>query len=227
MDGYLRIARRDRGELLIDAAALAASFFRSDPSAVGLRSFDALAGTTSVDRIERSDLNVLNRTVRGRSSAKIWESLFDRPLAALAGLDPKLDLITATDEEWQEQEAERRLEAALLSVLGPGRGLAVATKMLHLKRPRLFPILDSLVVQMLGFAAPHNKSPEVRAAHGVRLVRHVREQGRRNLAVLEAVQAELAGDQIERSLVRILDAVLWASHPAAGPGVRRVFQIGA
>jgi hypothetical protein len=227
VDGVLRIARRDGGELLIDAARLAGAFFRSDPSSRGPRSFDAFAGRTAVDRIERSDLNVLNRTVTARSSPELWESLFDRPLAALTGLDPELDLVTATEEVWQVGEAERRIEAAMLAVLGPRRGLAVSTKMLHLKRPRLFPILDSLVAQMLGFPAPYGTSVEARAVHGVRLIGHLREQGRRNLDVLKTVQAELAAEEIERTLVRILDGVLWASHPAASPGLRRVFEIGA
>jgi hypothetical protein len=226
VDGVLRIVRRDGGELLIEAPPLAGAFFRSDPSSRGPRSFDALAGATAVDRIERSDLSVLNRTVTARSSPELWESLFDRPLAELAGLGTSLDLITASDKEWREQNAEQMVEAAMLVVLGRRRGLAVATKMLHLKRPRLFPILDSLVAQVLGFPSPHGTSVEARATYGVRLLRHLREQGRSNLGVLEAVQAELAAERIERPLVRILDAVLWASHPAASPGVRRDFRIG-
>jgi hypothetical protein len=45
--------------------------------------------------------------------------------------------------------------------------------------------------------------------------------------VLRDIQAELAEDHIERSLVRIFDAVIWYAHPAAGiPGVQRSIRVG-
>jgi hypothetical protein len=96
----------------------------------------------------------------------------------------------------------------LSSVIGPYRNLAVATKILHLKRPGLFPVLDSLVVDQLGGSG---RDP-------IDMVSHVRQQGLANIAALSAIQMQLAGLTVQngpilRTRVRILDGLLWTSHP--------------
>jgi len=61
---------------------------------------------------------------------------------------PNKDLFTIPHDEWVEVRKKiERLLAEFLSV--KGIGLAKATKILHLKRPNLFPVLDSLVVKFL------------------------------------------------------------------------------
>ena len=96
-------------------------------------------------------------------------------------------------------------------MVGDHRRLSVATKLLHLKRPELVPILDSLVVDQLGG----------RGKDGASLIEHVRREGRQNLGALQRIQRELAtlvgadGLPIDRTLVRILDVLVWATHPAA------------
>ena len=50
-----------------------------------------------------------------------------------------LDLIETDDERWEEAKGGELTSAALEATVGSGRGVSVATKMLHLKRPRLFP----------------------------------------------------------------------------------------
>jgi hypothetical protein len=97
--------------------------------------------------------------------------------------------------------------------------------MLHLKRPRLFPVLDSLVAQMLGGTVADDAPVGVRVARATELTTHVRREGRRNLAVLTELQRRLDEAGIERSLVRILDAALWLSHPAAGSGGGRSIEV--
>ena len=95
--------------------------------------------------------------------------------------------------------------------------------MLHLKRPRLFPILDRLVVEMLGGTLAEDAAPEVRAQLAANLILHVRVQGIRNLDPLREIQSQLARLELERSLVRIVDAILWLAHPAEGnTGAKRV-----
>jgi hypothetical protein len=90
-------------------------------------------------------------------------------------------------------------------VIGPGRGLSVGTKVLHLKRPRMFPVLDRLVLERLGVTA---------SVPVVRVIEHLRGDGVRNLDRLLEIQRAIAPR--ERSLVRILDVLVWSSHPAAG-----------
>lgn len=115
------------------------------------------------------------------------------------------------DTEWSRVGGERLLAAAIEASVAPYRQLSVATKVLHLKRPRLFPVLDSLVVEQIGGLAYVKNQP-------ARLLVHLREQGRRNLPVLRSTQAVLAAHRppYERTLVRILDALLWSTHPTAG-----------
>lgn len=81
------------------------------------------------------------------------------------------------------------------------------TKVLYLKRPALIPILDSLVGEQVGWTL---------GIPAIMLIEHLRQEGRRNLDILRATQSHLARLGIERSLVRILDVLLWVSHPAAG-----------
>ena len=82
---------------------------------------------------------------------------------------------------------------------------AVATKLLHVKRPHLVPVLDSLVVRQLGWP------PDTGPAATVRVIDHVRVEGQRNLAELTAIGKLLRDHQVDRPAVRILDALLWST----------------
>lgn len=89
---------------------------------------------------------------------------------------------------------------------GKYRGISVSTKVLHLKRPQVFPVLDSLVLEQIGAT-----SQSVEA-----MLDHLRSVGRENLAILKKVQTQLGDQGVKRTLVRIMDGLLWASHPDAG-----------
>src|SRR4051794_21810809 len=203
------IKRIGPGPVLIveQAEQLVAHFLRNDASAQP-GGYDDLAGHGERDRITRSDVVAINTTMRARSPHMTWDSLINdtRPLPWLAGLDPTWDLVTTPDERWQS--AVRALvDAALVAATGPGRGFSVGTKVLHLKRPRMFPVLDSLVLQQVGVTE---------SVPMIKVVEHLRAEGRRNVAALREIQTSIAPRQ--RSLVRLLDILLWASHPAAGLG---------
>ena len=205
----VRIRRIGQGPAIVieDAEALVAHFLRHDASAQP-GGYDDLAGHGERDRITRSDIVAINTTMRARSPQTVWDALTQdlRPLPWLAGLDPAWDLVTDGDEHWSTT-AGGTVEQALKEATGPGRGISVGSKVLHLKRPAMFPVLDSLVLQQLG---------ATESVPAMRVVEHLRAEGARNLAALRAVQAAIAPRR--RSLVRILDILLWASHPAAGLG---------
>lgn len=85
-----------------------------------------------------AQLNTLEtaRLVRDKEIAEKLVKIRDSELAAIG------------DDEWEEVgRAVRALMSALLSV--PDLDLAKATKILHLKRPHLFPVLDPAVVRFL------------------------------------------------------------------------------
>lgn len=210
------INRLDRGPRLVVERAdeLAVDFFTLDASSVGPNAYDAWAGRTDPDRITTDDVLAINRTMRARSPHLAWQPLVAaaRPLPWLAALDPAWDLFELSDDAWAAGGCAALIQTALSGAVGPWRNLSVATKVLHLKRPRLVPVLDRLVLEQLG--GMPTTAP-------IDLVHHLRSEGRANLEPLRAIQASLAarkadGRPIRRSLVRILDALLWATHPAAG-----------
>jgi len=223
VSAVISIERINGGLLELDGWGLASMFFTTDPSSVGMGSYDSLCGKTRLDQFEIADIETLNRTMRARTAHDRWAPLIDTPLPWLQALDPQIDLLETEDAVWAQAHAEHAVLAALAAVVGPGRGVSVATKMLHLKRPRLFPILDRLVVEMLGGTLAEDAAPEIRARLAANLVLHVRAQGIRSLDPLREIQSQLARLDLDRSLVRILDAILWLAHPAAGnTGARRV-----
>jgi hypothetical protein len=220
-DTTLRVARLDGGELLLDGIGLAEAFFSVDPSSIAEGAYDSHSSSTGM--IGTADVFALNRTMRARTPHTRWQILVDAPLPWLGAIPIELDLVDTPEDVWEEIRAPALIEAALLGVVGPGRGVSVTTKMLHLKRPRLFPILDELVLQLLGAGISPDASPETRALRAAQVVLHLRREGLRNAKALRRINSALAETGLERSLVRILDAVLWLSHPAAG-GVRRTFE---
>lgn len=208
------IRRVDGGPaLVIDGAQwVAETFFRLDRSAVGPKSYDARVQSYPNDRFELADLRAVNGSMATRMPDKWWIELLDGvPRPWLDALDPAWALLDLPDAAWEDARVTERLRTALDAMLGDHRGLSVATKLLHLKRPGLVPILDSLVVDQLGG----------RGRDGATLIEYVRGEGRRNLEALQRIQRDLAtlvgsdGKPTERTLVRILDVLLWATHPAS------------
>jgi hypothetical protein len=202
------IHRLESGEPLVieRAERVAEGFFRLDPSsrAGGL---DAQLGKTPRDEIVADDLTTINRTFVARSAPKYWVGILDAgPLRLLAALDPAWDLIALEDAKWQRLECRDRLGDALTGLQRKYVGPAVATKMLHLKRWRLVPVCDSFVAHQIGAST---------STSTIALIDHIRAQGRANLLALSSIQSYLEGRGIDRSLVRILDALLWTSHPAS------------
>jgi hypothetical protein len=206
------VRRLDGGPSLIieDASSLAHAFFSRDPSSTGPNSFDARAGYGDSERITTDDIRAINQTMRARSPHTAWEALTSAgPLPWLAALDLSWDLVRLRDHEWERFGCTALLEAAFAATIAPYRNLAVATKVLHFKRPSLFPVLDLLVVQQLGGVGQRP----------IRLLLHLRAEGRRNRLALEHIQKELQQANITRTLIRIMDVLIWSSHPGAGIAV--------
>lgn len=184
-------------------------FLHARLSTVGIASFDEWAKKSDLNRIRAVDISVMNRTMRTRSPLKAWtdftEATEDLPALAALGLD--WSLLEMELDDWTDRHVAGGLTALLRAVRGKHRNLAVMSKVFYLKRPALFPILDRLIGEQVGW------TPGIPA---ITLIEHLRQEGRENLKVLSATQSHLADLGIERSLVRILDVLLWVSHPAAG-----------
>ena len=191
--------------LLIDNADwLAEAFFAMDPSGKP-GGFDDKAHDSAATRIEIKDVDAINATMRARSPQKAWAALKDRELPWLAAIPDDWELAKIGGDRWKT-DAAPALEVALTELLQKGRGVSVSTKMLHLKRPRLVPVLDSLVVAQLGSPMPTTSSK------AVALIDHVRGVVHRNASVLQQIIDYLGLHGVDRSPVRVLDALLWGSH---------------
>lgn len=198
-----------RGPLVIERAELVAEvFFRLDASARP-GGYDEYIVTSHklYDRIVKEDIDALNRTMRARSPVWAWADLIEKGrLDWLVALGRDWDALALDDATWRALGCSEALAGAFRGIKGLYHGRAVATKLLHLKRPALVPVCDSFVEWQLGASSSTDL---------VELVEYIRLQGRRNLTELLAVQASLASRGIERTLVRVFDALLWSTHPAS------------
>jgi Family of unknown function (DUF6308) len=210
----LRVERDDGEQLVLAGLSLARAFFASDTSAQ-IKGFDPLRGLGDPNRIVIGDVIVMNTTMRSRSKHSLWDPVLGGRQRWLRDISPELDVLETGESEWRRIGGDALLAAAIKGCIHPGIGLAGATKMLHLKRPRCFPILDQLVAEMIGVGLPDGPTVEQRLTVAQRLASTLRREGRRNLDGLRRIQADLAWDGIERPLIRIFDAILWSSHPAA------------
>ncbi len=213
-----RVGSPQSPPLVIEGAQwFAETFFRRDPSAVGANSYDAWIAATQTDprqrhRISDGDIIAVNSTMAARTSHETWAPITGAAEAAwLDRLDPSWDLFETleADVDWPTMRAA--LAEAFGTVRRRGIGLAVATKVLHIKRPRLVPVLDSVVVEQVGVRLSDDIESWIDAVAAVRSV------GRANLDALREIRRHLETCGVSgRSLVRILDALLWVSSPGAG-----------
>lgn len=223
----LRLEREDGELLVIDGLAVVRAFLSGDPSAQP-GGYDSRAGQGDAARITRADVTTMNQTMRARSGHRYWQAIYDDPQQWLAAIPTELDLIETDDGEWESAPGDGLVSHAIAHCIQPGIALAGATKVLHLKRPRLFPVLDSFVVQVLGINVSPDAGRDERIAVAQRLTKAIRREGRRNLAALRAIQGGIGKDGgLHLTLVRILDICLWFAHPAAGvPGTAREIYVG-
>ena len=149
----LRVEREDRETLWLDGLALARAFFTGDPSSKP-GGYDSLAGSGDRQRIVVDDVVAMNSTMRARSEHASWRPVLGSDQAWLREIPVDLDMVRADDEDWKAARGDALLSAAIAACIHPGIGLAGATKVLHLKRPHLVPILDRLVAEMMGVNLP-------------------------------------------------------------------------
>ena len=214
----LRGGAADAPRLVIEGAQwLAETFFRRDPSAVGANSYDTWIDKTQADpgcrdRVIDGDVTAVNATMAARTSHAAWaEVISSTDWSWLETIDPRWDLFETPEADVDWATVAGRLAAAFDATKRPGLGFAVVTKVLHIKRPRLVPVMDSVVIDQIGARV------SVDVATWVAAIGQVRAVGRSNLNELRAVCDHLREKGIaDRSLVRILDALLWVSSPGSG-----------
>ena len=217
MSVTLRVARLNgQADLVIPRAEwLAEFFFRTSSSSMSRRptvSYDDWAMQTPPNCIVVEDIKAINRSMAARTSLNRWITFTQAgDVPWLAAIDANWDLLMMSDAEWAVNRCEQMISNALAEMIGPWRGPSIVTKVLHLKRPRLIPVCDDLVAKQVGGANHESQTMKV--------IAHIREQGRANLEQLLAIGTYLESchPPIERTLTRIFDALLWASYPGLVP----------
>lgn len=203
----MRIRRAD--VVVENPLETAVKFFTEDRSSTGSRSYDAyvMNGESPAQKITAQDVRAINTTMGARSPLTDWSRLIKRgDLPQLKAVGRDLDLFQASDKQWVDEQVSVKLEKLFKIVIGRGIGIARATKMLHIKRPLLIPVCDSYVLKLMGI-------PDVGAESGVALVEHLRAIRSDLLPTLRSLQNRLREMGCDRTLVRILDSLLWSGYP--------------
>jgi hypothetical protein len=203
----LRIRRPDL--VVDDPWELILQFVTEDRSSMGANSYDSYitSGTSPLNRIVLEDIVAINTTMGARSPHADWAAVIARGvLPELAAIDVTWDLFSTPDEIWAKQPVGERVAAVLDAVTGKGIGLARATKVLHIKRPRLIPVCDSYVLRLMGMPGEDGTSAAA-------LVEHLRNLRNELLPTLVDRRERLRERGYDRTLLRIADALIWRSYP--------------
>ena len=152
------------------------------------------AGRGDRDAITLDDIALVNSTMRSRSEHARWLPTTDADHEWLSRIPDELDIVEADDAEWAHADGARLVNDAIPHCIRPYIALARATKGLHLKRPRAFPVLDELALQMMGVPVPTQLTARVGAAQ--RVIAAIRREGRRNLESLRRIQDATTTDDL-------------------------------
>lgn len=162
---------------------------------------------TQRDIVSANNLYAMINRYDPREGARILDKA--PKIANLLGKISNEAIYLYEDKDWET--AKTMIEALLASMASiHGVGLAKATKILHLKRPRLFPVLDSYVVQFLtGKTYTSSKRDIELALKGLALSRElIRDQ----VAEFTELQMKLGDLPIQLTKVRLFDILCWSAY---------------
>jgi hypothetical protein len=196
---------------------MALEFFSRDVSSVdGEMSYDDLAMTPDrPDAYDELDKIKIRRGMGLNRHPKTgWQWLIEHsPVDLVTALPRNAHLGEIGDADYPAVRG--RIESALRGFIGETgvrRGLAVATKVLHVKRPALIPICDSYTVAMLGVPLKPDAGKEERVSAGLWACDVVRQAVQENATELAAICGYLTEQSYPRTPVRVLDALLWLAY---------------
>jgi hypothetical protein len=188
-----------------------------------------LAPSTDPDQITTDDIT-RTRVIHSRISRIDSERLSDAgaKVVDLLAAVPVRACLADADPAVHGGLYDRAL-AVFNGLLAPGIGLAKVSKLLHLKRPHLFPILDSRVVAAYRRTAAEAAALYQRQRPGFRLLlwAAIRDDliSDANTAALQRLRERLRHDadiRIQRTAaltdVRLLDILTWQPDARANPG---------
>lgn len=215
------VTRLDRSRFrLRNADSMAMVFFKEDPSSrYGLdkKGYDAWIAERAQDRdwlqtVTKDDIDIINGSnMHMRSPLHVWTQFLSHgPLHWLQDIPSTTRLEHLEESDWVRHG--QAIQVAIETLIEPnGISIAGATKILHMKRPLLIPILDSYVGSVLQTSKPRKKTEL--ASWSWRTIVQLRSILLENRDSMSTIQEILQREGIARSQVRILDALLWTLDP--------------
>ena len=227
MEHPLTIEVPQTGDVLTDCGRRLLVFCATDPSYLG---YDVPGVGGPPDVILPEQLDATNAAMRAFAFKTDWQRQ-ELIGVRLPQLHPRLipleaDLIELGDEEWAGLRP--RVVAAYQRIIEPHRGAkhriraVAASKILHLKRPSLFAIVDFRVT---GYLRAGQTDPVATAMAVTDAIRALGRHGGNRQALARCAEylrdRRLEGRPVVMTQVRMLDALIWMK---ATPMYRRLFQ---
>jgi hypothetical protein len=187
------------GIVIEDCQEKLTDFCQNDAS---YRMYDLPSEVKDDNELIETDIRFANHMV-ARMGPLIIKSVVDRSKAinsALACIAPTVSIPDA-NIPWVA------LEKLFNATLGPEVGPARVTKILHKKRPRLIPILDSVVVSYCKVACGDDLQHKNTASSMIAYVTMIKDDISKSLNVLESA-IQVSG--LRLTVVRAFDVLLWA-----------------
>lgn len=132
-------------------------------------------------------------------------------LSSLLSVIPNVNIFAVPNQEWLDfRNKIEKLLAKFLSIRGIG--LAKATKILHLKRPNLIPVLDSFVIK---FLMDVNISEEAKSSCvniGLQALDRVREIIAQQRDAFEKLVRQTSDLSVQLTPVRMFDILCWTAE---------------
>ena len=124
---------------------------------------------------------------------------------------PNVNIHEVVDSEWPR--IRRRIGELLIEFLSiKGIGLAKATKILHLKRPNLIPVLDSLVINFLLGINISGIDKRRQVEIGLQALDHIRKTIINQKSAFEKLAEETRDLPIQLTIIRLFDILCWTAE---------------
>ena len=130
-------------------------------------------------------------------------------ISPLLSVIPLKAIYDYSDDEWSRTKP--KIEALLTKITSIyGVGVAKATKILHLKRPELFPVLDNYVIQFLSGKIPSSSNRDTSLT--IKCLDNTREIIKTQLIEFTDLQRKISDLPINLTIVRLFDILCWSTH---------------
>jgi len=167
------------------------------------------------DIVSKEDIDAANKlyAMIDRYDRKESKRLFSRSgrISKILSMVPNKDISALSPDAWFELRKKiKELLAEFLSV--EGVGLAKTTKILHLKRPNLFPVLDSFVIKFLLYINIADVEKNRQVEIGLQALEHVRDIMRKQKTAFEELIERTNDIPIALTSVRMFDILCWTTE---------------